>query len=93
MSKNVSEISKESRLERAMRGDSIAGMMLIIVFVAMANGMLIGAGIIAIMFHADKVEDLRYDYDVNNIYINKLHSDLEAKGFKPPPLPTPRQEN
>lgn len=81
MGDKVSEISKESRLERAMRGDSMAGMMLIIVFVAMVNGMIIGAGIITMVYHGEKYDAMRTAYEVNNIYQNQVEAELIKLGI------------
>ena len=86
------EISQESTVNRVLRENALAALMVVLTVIGLANGLLIGLGIAVGLMQADKMEKLEGMYYEHSIYTKNLHADLEARGFEPPPLPDPNQE-
>lgn len=84
---NVSDINSESRYQRVIRDHALAALMLVLSMVTMINGLIIGVGIAIIISQGERYDQLSEHYYISSIYQRNLHADLQAQGFKPPPLP------
>lgn len=83
----VSEISRENIIQRVIRDNALAALMLVLALVTMINGIIIGTGIAVIINQGDRYDQLSEHYYINSIYLRNLHADLQAQNFEPPPLP------
>lgn len=93
MPDNVSDISRESAWSRALRTDSLAGMMLIVVLISLINGMIIGLGIATLNNSTQAMKNLQTAYEVNSIYMGNLDAWLRSQDLDPPPLPPQLEGN
>lgn len=87
MSAKVSDLNRESWLQRLLRENALVGLMLVIVLVAMINGYVIGLGMATMNTQTREIQTLRTTVEVNNIYVGNLHAWIQAQGLEDPPAP------
>lgn len=84
MSNNVAEISRDGVLQRVLRDNSLAALMLVLVMVTMINGIIIGMGIAALDNQGEKYDALRVQYEINGTWTSRLIGILEREGIEIP---------
>lgn len=93
MTPQVSDISRESTLNRLLRENAMVAMLLVftvmIYFAAFITGRVVGDNAAAFREQAESYDRLKQHYDVTSIYVRQLHADLKAQGYE---LPTPPEE-
>lgn len=92
MSQTVTDISRESALQRVLRDHALAALMLVLTLVALINGFIIGLGMATMNNQTREIQTLRTTVEVNNIYVGNLHAWIEARGLEgTPPMPVHMQ--
>lgn len=84
MANEVSDISKESIIQRVIRDNALAALMLVMAFVTMVNGIIIGVCIAVIINQGERYDALRVQYEINNVWQSRLIGVLEQQGIEVP---------
>lgn len=83
----VSDISKESVIQRVIRDNALAALMVVLAFVSMVNGIIIGVSIAVMINNTSRVEALQRQFEINAAWQGRLIGYVQAAGIEVPPQP------
>lgn len=84
MPNEVSDISKESIIQRVIRDNALAALMLVMAFVTMVNGIIIGVCIAVIINQGEKYDALRDQVAIDSTWKSRLIGILERDKIEVP---------
>lgn len=85
----VSDLNRESVIQRVIRDNALAALMVVLALVSLLNGLIIGVCIAVMVDNGQKIEQLNRSYEVNAAWQARLLGVIQAAGIEPPS----KQEN
>lgn len=81
---SVSEISKDSVFQRALRENALTGMMLIVSMMLFANGIIIGIATTQIIEMGKKYEQMQTAWETSSTWHSMVSAKLNERGIEVP---------
>lgn len=84
---NASDINKESVIQRIIRDNALAALMVVLALVSLINGLIIGVGIAVMINHAAKVDQLQRQAEINAAWQANVMNAVRAANIQVPNQP------
>lgn len=81
------DINRETVLNRVLRENALAALMVVLTIIGLVNGVIIGLGIATMNQNTQAYEKLVRTYEINSVYLAGLQAQLRTMGIEPPPQP------
>lgn len=84
----VSDLNRESIIQRVIRDNALAALMVTFALVTLLNGLIIGVCIAVMVNNASAIERLQRQYEINAAWQGQVMRTVSAAGITIPPPPT-----